>query len=60
MVPEKVSEPVLVKFGIEQKVSELVSEKVSVSVSKILGTGKKYRYDANNDAANIFNIGRRD
>ena len=49
LVPEKVSEPVSVKFGIGKKSrnryrKNLVPKKVPVSVSKIFGTGKKYRY----------------
>ena len=46
---KKVSEPVLVKNGIGKKSrnryrKNLVPKKVPVSVSKIFGTGKKYRY----------------
>ena len=49
MIPEKVSEPVSVKFGIGKKSrnryrKNLVPKKVPVSVSEIFGTGKKYRY----------------
>ena len=42
---KKVSEPVSVKFGIGKKSRKyLVPKKELVSVAKIFGTGKRYRY----------------